>query len=168
MSEVNPDLRSWALDCYAQPGIAPALLALQDECAQDVLLLLAVTWLWSQGRRVPGQSLAWLVSQHSPWQQQIIDPLRLVRRRLKQDSVTQGLYQQAKRLELDAELLQLTRLQEWALEVAVSGAGELREQLQALCAARQLTCDERLESLLAVYAAAAEAATQTGFSSTAG
>ncbi|MEH6491615.1 TIGR02444 family protein [Halopseudomonas sp.] len=168
MNEVNPDLRSWALDCYARPGIAPALLALQDECAQDVLLLLTVTWLWSQGRAVPGQKLAWLVGLHSPWQHQVIDPVRVVRRRLKQDPAAQALYQQAKRLELEAELLQMARLQDWALAVAEAGGGELREHLLALSSVQQPSCGERLENLLERYAAAAEAAAQIGFSSPAG
>jgi len=158
MNQVNPDLRSWALDFYARAGVAPALLALQDECGQDVLLLLTVTWLWLQGRAVPVQKLNWLLRQHSPWQQQIIEPLRLVRRRLKQDPAAQALYQQAKRLEQDAELLQLVRLQDWALAVAEATEGELRDHLLALSCVQQLTCAERLEVLLAAYAAAAGAA----------
>ncbi|MEH6563776.1 MAG: TIGR02444 family protein [Halopseudomonas sp.] len=164
MKAPGSDLSEWAQRCYGQPGVAPALLALQDEGGQDVLLLLVITWLWAQGKHVPSQHLPRLLDQQRPWQQQVVSPLRDVRRRLKQHADAHRLYKQVKEVELAAELLQLGRLQVWVLEMSAAEAGSLLEQLRALCAAQLSIESEHLQVLLQDYAAAVETAAQAGFS----
>tara|TARA_R110000751_G_scaffold70086_5_gene142178 strand:- start:4894 stop:5388 length:495 start_codon:yes stop_codon:yes gene_type:complete len=155
MSEDRNGLTEWALDCYRQPGVMPSLLALQDEFELDVLLLLTTGWLWSCGRSLPSGQLPRLVAQQLPWQQQIVAPLRQVRRNLKPDVEAQTLYQQVKAVELGAELLQLGRLQKYAEDLSGSQAVALLDQLWALSVAQGGNkADTRLQSLLEQYAAA--------------
>lgn len=148
-------LTAWALDGYRQPGVMPALLALQDEFGLDVLLLLNTAWLWSRGCSLPVGALGGLLARHSPWQAQVVMPLREVRRKLKPDAAAQELYQQVKAVELEAELLQLGRLQVWAEELSVRQQVALTEQLRELSVALlRRKGDARLQSLLEQYAAA--------------
>ena len=42
----------FSLATYRKPGVADACLALQDGCGVDVNVLLFVTWLGTQGRRL--------------------------------------------------------------------------------------------------------------------
>lgn len=97
---------------YAQPGVESLLLTLQDEAGQDVLLLLTACWL---GRRqVAADAQLWrsLHGCQTPWREQVIAPLRQVRRTLAGDSATGALYQQIKACELAAEWHQLGVLEQ--------------------------------------------------------
>lgn len=155
MSEDQAGLTAWALDGYPQPGVMVVLLALQDEFGLDVLLLLSTAWLWSRGRSLPAGRLSRLLARHSPWQAQVVTPLREVRRKLKPDAAAQQLYQRVKAVELEAELLQLERLQQWLEELSVKQQVPLAEQLRELSVAmRGDESDARLQSLLEQYAAA--------------
>lgn len=96
---------------YGQPGIEALLLELQDQQGADVLLLLLACWL---GRTaVPADSALWqtLHAQQTPWRQQVIDPLRQVRRSLATNSQAAALYQQVKACELASEWYQLEQLE---------------------------------------------------------
>jgi uncharacterized protein (TIGR02444 family) len=155
MSEDRNSLIGWALDCYQQPGVMSTLLALQDECGLDVLLLLASAWLWTQGRRVSHEDMLPMLAQQQSWQDQVIKPLRLVRRKLKQDESAQSLYQQVKAVELEAELLQLRRLEPLFAELSVPVRLPLVEQLGVLAQVQGGgESGERLQALLDQYAAA--------------
>ena len=155
MSEDRDSLVSWAQALYRQPGVMVTLLTLQDECGADVLLLLASAWLWKQGLGVPAFAWPTLVAQQQPWHEEIIQPLRQVRRTLKRQDGVDTLYQQVKAVELEAELLQLGRLQRWALTLSKPVSGTLLAQLGLLMAVGGgLDQGERLHVLLDQYAAA--------------
>jgi len=156
MNEDRTGLTAWALACYRQPGAMPSLLALQDEFGLDVLLLLTTAWLWTLGRSLPAAQLHTLEELHAPWQDKVVIPLREVRRQLKQDIQAQVLYQQVKALELEAELLQLERLQGPAMALSVAQASELMDQFGVLVAheTNAAHSDQRLQNLLAQFAAA--------------
>lgn len=156
MSKTTIGLPQWAQWLYARPGAAPLLLALQDECDEDVLLLLMAIWLWLQRRALPPEQWSALQQEQGAWRQAVILPAREARRALADDPRSQALYQIAKRAEVEAELSQLARLAVWrerseltaadltaCLERACEGelAGRRAELLGqlALCLERQLS-----------------------------
>src|SRR5690606_27078201 len=78
--EAMTGLSDYAGWLYARPGMQALLLGLQDEAGQDVLLLLTACWLGQ--RKVPVEAQLWRSLQvlQAPWRQQVIEPLRQVRR----------------------------------------------------------------------------------------
>ncbi len=107
------DLWRFSLDFYALPGIAPALIALQDRDGLDVNLMLFALWLGISGRgRLDHDNLAAAEQAVRDIRTEIIEPLRALRRRLKDkpDSDVQNLREGVKALELAAEKLVQTRL----------------------------------------------------------
>lgn len=74
----------FSLALYGRPGVAPALLGLQDRRGVDVNLLLYCCWMGSGGQLLSQADLASARDVGLVWQQEIVHPLRAVRRRLKQ------------------------------------------------------------------------------------
>ncbi len=133
---------------YQRPGVQPLLLELQDSAGADVLLLLVACWL---GRcKVQADPHLWqtLHQRQQPWRQQVIEPLRQVRRALSGDTQTAALYAQVKACELAAEWYQLERLEQDCLPLmrpdVVSTSGSIQAQL-SLCG--QAVGDQRLQVL---------------------
>lgn len=112
-------LTEYAGRLYARPGVEPLLLELQDEAGQDVLLLLLACWLGARGVRA--NALLWqsLRDRQTPWREQVIEPLRQVRRFLTGDEEATALRAQVKDCELAAEWQQLARLQQYCEQLAV-------------------------------------------------
>lgn len=76
-------LWSWCLEAYAQPGVAEACLALQDDHGQNVPFLL---WaVWAEGP--PAAALDEAVRTTRIWQAEVLDPIRQVRRGLKSETL---------------------------------------------------------------------------------
>ena len=65
--------------------MAQACLSLQDRRNADVNLLLAICWLGSRGYEVGIDALTAAASAVSPWNEAMIKPLRVARRRLATD-----------------------------------------------------------------------------------
>ena len=109
------DLWSFASYCYARPGVEPACLRLQDGGA-DVCLLLSALWLERRKIACDAERLAQLRAIAEPWQRQVIQPLRELRRGWRADSLKDSaqarLREQVKALELEAEQELLRRLEE--------------------------------------------------------
>lgn len=144
----HDDLWSFALACYAQPGVEAACLELQAAGA-DVCLLLTAVWLEYHRAPCNEERLERLTSISTDWQAQVVTPLRTLRQRWRlpaaSDDALANLRMQVKQLELDAERVQLQRLestaQHWLagsgssnwLEPLCSGlAGETRAAVQRL------------------------------------
>ena len=68
---------------YAEPGVAPAALRLQDEFGCDVNLLLFCLWAGARGCGLKVADLEALDAAALPWRSTIVEPLRRVRRALK-------------------------------------------------------------------------------------
>ena len=98
-----PPLWDFALGVYAQPGVAPALLRLQDECGADICLILFLLW---RGAGCHAQADAAIAS----WRAQVVHPLRAVRRALPPGD----LRDRVKADELESERLQLLTLERLA------------------------------------------------------
>ncbi len=106
------DFWDWAVAAYARPGVAELCLDLQDAHGQNVPLLLWAIWAGQDGRRIDA---AQAVATARAWQE-VISPLRDVRRRLK-TTVTEGddaqrlaVREQVKAVELSAEKALMTLL----------------------------------------------------------
>lgn len=107
----NDGLWEFACALYAEPGVAKACLALQDECGADVPLLLAAIWHGATGHGplAAARAKRWQANARA-WRKQIVGPLRQARRALKAHDAA-DLYAAVKRAELAAEKLQLEALE---------------------------------------------------------
>src|SRR2546425_13274271 len=102
----NNDLWRFSQDFYALPGVAPALIALQDRDELDVNLMLFALWLGVAGGSPLDQpTLAAAETAVCDIRTEVVDPLRALRRRLKgnPDKDMQSLRESVKALELTAE-----------------------------------------------------------------
>jgi uncharacterized protein (TIGR02444 family) len=74
---------SFSLALYGMPGVAPALIGLQDRRSLDVNMLLYCCWAGTEGRSLSAADLTAIESMVEPWQVELVRPLRALRRRLK-------------------------------------------------------------------------------------
>ncbi|MFV3128790.1 TIGR02444 family protein [Niveispirillum sp. KHB5.9] len=111
------DFWSFSLSLYATPGVAHACLLAQDSHGADVNLLLWAVWLAAQGHDLTPAELADAQAATTPWRDEIVRPLRAIRRQLKSgpapapDTATESLRTQVKAAELEAERIQQSVLQ---------------------------------------------------------
>ena len=102
----------FSLAFYARPPVAAACLELQDHAGIDVNLLLYLLFLATRGRQVSRDDVARIDAGIAPWREQVVLPLRSVRRQLKPgippcDKTASDLLRSAvKRAELDAERIE--------------------------------------------------------------
>ncbi|QXH35677.1 TIGR02444 family protein [Pseudomonas muyukensis] len=125
---MHTDLWNHALALYARPGVEAASLALQ-ELGGDVCLLLCATWLQARGVTADEQRTAALQALASPWQRDVVAPLRTLRRQWREHALADPqlsvLREQVKDLELQAERTLLERLEALAREwPATADAGQ--------------------------------------------
>ncbi len=74
---------SFTLGLYGKPGVAPALIGLQDRLGLDVNMLLYCCWTGADGRLLSRDDLKAVEAVAEPWQSEVVRPLRALRRRLK-------------------------------------------------------------------------------------
>jgi uncharacterized protein (TIGR02444 family) len=113
----------FSLALYARPGVAEALIALQDRAALEVNLILFGLWLGvSRGRRLAAGELVGAEAAITPVTTAAITPLRQLRRQLKgaADRDLAALRRLIAGLELAAERRVQHRLAAWF--AGVSGA----------------------------------------------
>lgn len=110
----------FSLRIYSRPAVPPACLALQDEGGADVNLVLFLLYLADCGRMLDDAAVASLDLATRDWREQVVKPLRGVRRLLKDDigafgaDATAPLRTDVKRIELAAEKLQQFTLESLA------------------------------------------------------
>ncbi len=119
--EVNENVteRLWdfAVTTYASPQVGEACLTLQDEQGVDVPMLLFALWLAANNITLSKSSLISIDRRISEWREQVIWPLRDLRRRLKSgpypapSEETEQLRQAVKAAELRAERAELAVLE---------------------------------------------------------
>ncbi len=105
-------LWQFALAYYQRPAVAELCLELQDQWGADVCLLLWCLWLERQDVRLDSERLQEVHARFQPWRQQVVEPLRQLRRQLKHnygtaDGDIEALRQQVKQVELHSEKLLL-------------------------------------------------------------
>jgi uncharacterized protein (TIGR02444 family) len=74
---------TFSLALYGRPGVAPALIGLQDRLGLDVNMLLYCCWAGAAGRALTAADLAEVEAVAEPWQAEVVRPLRSIRRRLR-------------------------------------------------------------------------------------
>ncbi|HEY4471664.1 MAG TPA: TIGR02444 family protein [Stellaceae bacterium] len=103
----------FSLAFYARPGIAEALIALQDRAGRDVNLMLFAMWRGAvHGKRLRASELGAAEAAIAPLRREIVGPLCALRRRLKTegDADIQALRRRILGLELTAERAAQSRL----------------------------------------------------------
>jgi uncharacterized protein (TIGR02444 family) len=139
------DFWDWSLTVYARPGVAGACLALQERHGLDVNLLLFVVWSGSEGRVLEPAAIRAAIDRVRRWQQEIVHPLRALRRRLKNDA--HG---------LDVGLASTVRARIAAVELDAEHAEQIAlTGLAAVALARPVPAGEAIAGNLAAYAEAA-------------
>jgi len=127
---IHPDFWDFSVALYAQSGVRDACLELQDKHQLDVNLILFCIWHGCNQGELSEEILQQAVSWSDLWGQQVIKPLRHMRRWLKNPPTTVHLpaatvdsYREAvKQLELQGEKLQQNGLQD-----ILKAAGNPRE-----------------------------------------
>jgi uncharacterized protein (TIGR02444 family) len=119
----------FSLALYALPGVADALIALQDRRGLDVNLILFSLWLGISGRGALGSDL--LVAAEATTgmlRSEIIEPLRSLRRKLRHhpDGDVQELREGLKALELAGEKAAQARLARLCVRVRTDASPEDR------------------------------------------
>jgi uncharacterized protein (TIGR02444 family) len=113
----------FSLAFYERPGVADALIALQDRDGFDVNLILFALWLGiSAHGTLDGDTLAAAKRIAAPLRSEIVEPLRSLRRKLRHhpDRDVQRLREGVKALEIAGEKL----VQERLARLAGSGCAE--------------------------------------------
>lgn len=105
----------FSLAFYGRDGVAETCLRLQDEQGLDVNLVLFCLWAGSRGQRLEAEHFALIAAEAATWQQEVVAPLRQVRRWLKgkgqgEASMQDALRQVIKEQELRAEAIEQERL----------------------------------------------------------
>lgn len=131
----------FSLRFYRRPGVAEACIALQDGCGVDVNILLLFLWLATARRCVVPDVARAVCAQAAPWRDDVVAPLRAIRRRLKDGSalVERGAAEQfrtaVKALELESERLQQEALFALAAGLATGQAPTVEAAARANVAA---------------------------------
>src|SRR5579883_645510 len=121
MQQGSPFWR-FSLRFYRRPGAADACIALQDGCGVDVNILLFLLWLATARRRVPVAAAQEICAKAAGWREDVVTPLRTLRRRLKDGStlVERGAAELF-RTRIKAAELESERLQQEAMFVLAEG-----------------------------------------------
>jgi uncharacterized protein (TIGR02444 family) len=105
---------------YRLEGVPDACLTLQDRHGVDVNMMLFCCWTGATIGVVSDATMSEALGYSSLWAENVVRPLRRVRRWLKSDHGESELRDEVKRVELDAE-----RVQQDALEAITLGMAEL-------------------------------------------
>jgi len=154
---------------YEQAGVSDACLALQDDCGADVNLVLYCCWAGWHFSALDDSTFAqaWRFSQL--WNQQVVKPLRGVRRWMKADGCHDSLMDAkacmdlratVKATELRAEKLQQAVLESLPLAAPDSGhpapgPAAVAANLRRYCAAAGIDWSEEVRAKLGVILRAA-------------
>ena len=132
----------FSLAFYARPQVADACLELQDCAGIDVNVMLYLLFLATQNRELSSDDVARIDATIAGWREQVVLPLRNVRRALKPGipphvcADTEPLRSAVKRIELDAERIEQETIERLAAAEstgckALSQIGAARANLAA-------------------------------------
>ncbi len=142
-------LWDYACELYRREGSEQLLLGLQDDQGADVLLLIAACWVGLRGIDLDVGEWRDVVVWHTPWREQVIEPLRRVRRHLLGHTGRSSLYEQVKAAELAAEKEQLVRLESYLGQRGQVSTGQgVLQALRACCAGQGIDAGKGMERRL--------------------
>lgn len=161
------DLWSFSNRFYGLSGVSEACLKLQDDHGVDVCVLMVLLWFAERRRTVRDTQIQMMLRVSAPWREQVVLPLRAVRRWLKtapapfDSRSAAALRATVKAAELRAERLQLEQLESLfgrgrlcveSLDVATA----LRMNLQAYASLLATTfCAGTVDTLVSAMSAVA-------------
>jgi uncharacterized protein (TIGR02444 family) len=102
----NNPLWDYSLATYRLDEVAQCCLTLQDGFGVDVNLLLYAAWLAHLERRLSSAHLTELDALVADWREDVVKPVRALRRQLTGNTRAQGIRDEIKVLELRAEQAQ--------------------------------------------------------------
>src|SRR5260221_7915388 len=112
----------FSLVFYRQPGVADACIALQDGGGVDVNILLFFLWPAPARRCLPPAAAKALCAKAGPWRDDVVVPLRTLRRRLKDGSpLVEHRAGELFRTKIKAVELESERLQQEAMFALADG-----------------------------------------------
>jgi len=162
MSAGEAGLWDFALRLYGASGISEACLLLQEESGVDVPVLLFAAWLSARNRVLTDAELRRVDERIKGWRKDVVQPLRAVRRRLKDgpypapSEETEALRNGVKAIELQSEKIELAVLEAEENSRHGKEAGEEDASLnlwRVLCYYRGSAPDESARQALAVVKA---------------
>ncbi|MCX7354262.1 MAG: TIGR02444 family protein [Alphaproteobacteria bacterium] len=119
----------YTLAIYGKQGFSPAVIALQDKLKLDVDILIFCCWTASTGRGpLNAATVAKAREVADPWQAEVVNALRIIRRRIKEgfkgtpEGLPAGLGKDILGREIDAERIEQMMLE--AIAPAVTNAGK--------------------------------------------
>lgn len=111
---------NWSLEFYDRPGIEDALIELQDRLGLDVNLLLFGCWTAVTGRgRISSKQWQSLVEGSAAWRDNIVEPLRRIRRYLKSQASEPGVS------DLRERIMAVELLAERLAQLQIAGLAEV-------------------------------------------
>lgn len=129
-------LWDFALAFYAQPKIAETCVYLQDTYNVNVCLLIGLRWLDESGKHLNEYELAALQAHIQVWTQQVVEPLRSLRRLLKQpiagyphDETQVQIRTAIKQAELLAEKKLLLAIEAWSQPIMLVQNSDIKSNL---------------------------------------
>lgn len=162
-AETGQGLWDFALRLYGAPGVGEACLLLQDESGVDVPVLLFSAWLAKNSVALSPTEVARIDGLVADWRNEVVKPLRAVRRRLKSGPhpaptpETETLRNSVKAVELSSEKIELAVLEAegQALMTADGSTGDAAGNLRnVVMFFRGAEPDERAATALAVIESA--------------
>jgi uncharacterized protein (TIGR02444 family) len=98
----------FSLATYAHAGVAEECLALQEEFAADVNLVLFCAWMGSRGCAMSEADIAAAIKSVEEWHDTVVRPLRTVRQQVKtlSRSEFEGFRTRVKGIEFEAEQIE--------------------------------------------------------------
>lgn len=140
-------LRDYAVAIYGRTGVSSSCLHLQDNAQVDVNVLLFAAWAASHGLALAGSDIQAAKSSIDLWHTEIVRPLRVVRKRLKQGPApapsdsTSELRKKIQSVEIAAELIELDELEAFSRRLKVRPT-EPRDRLDTIVEAVSLVVAE--------------------------
>ena len=151
-------LWQFATTLYSQPQVADACLWLQDHCAVDVNMLLFALWVAADApRALDVPAIASIDAQVRAWRQEIVVPLRDVRRRMKMGPdpapsiATEKLRSKLKAVEVEAEKIELALLE------ALAQVGSAEAECDRVASAGEPLLQQNAQSVVAYFCPEARA-----------
>lgn len=129
---------AWAVQAYGREGVKAVALDLQDRHGHSIPFLLWVAWMAHQGRSPSAGMLGEGADITRGWEAEVVSPLRQVRRRLR-GAGAEGLRDQVKAAELEAERTLMARLE--SLAPAAAGAAGVEAAVLAAGRAWEASAD---------------------------
>jgi uncharacterized protein (TIGR02444 family) len=144
MTTLDPSQSLWdfALALYAQPRIAETCVHLQDSVKVNVCLLIGLRWMDDCGKYLSDGELAALQAHIQAWTQQVVEPLRSLRRLLKQpiagypqDEAQEQIRTAIKQAELLAEKKLLLEIEVWSQQLTQTQDSPITSNLEGYLSA---------------------------------